>query len=100
MGGPGLYHLLAHALFRRRMTGKWGPKRLYGAAGCLAVGAAGPFVPAIVLAGLVIAVLAAVIASEHVAAARRARRGEPAPLERLEASAGTAVTSSEASRPA
>jgi low temperature requirement protein LtrA len=85
VGGPGLY-LLAHAFFRRRMTGKWGPKRLYGAAGC--------FVPAIVLAGLVIAVLAAVIASEHVAAARRARRGEPTPLERLEASAGTAVTSS------
>jgi low temperature requirement protein LtrA len=83
VGGPGLY-LLAHALFRRRMTGSWGPKRLYGAAGCLAVGAAGPFVPALVLAGLVIAVLAAVIASEHLAAARRARRGEPTPLERLE----------------
>ena len=92
VGGPALY-LLAHALFRRRMTGAWGPKRLYGAAGCLAVGAAGPFVPALVLAGLVIAVLAAVIASEHVAAARRARRGEPTPLERLEASAGTAATS-------
>ncbi len=86
VGGPGLY-LLAHALFRRRMTGSWGPKRLYGAAGCLAVGAAGPFVPALVLAGLVIAVLAAVIASEHLAAARRARRGEPTPLERLEAQA-------------
>ena len=86
VGGPGLY-LLAHALFRRRMTGKWGPKRLYGAAGCLAVGAAGPFVPALVLAGFVIAVLAAVIASEHLAAARRSRRGEPTPLERLEARA-------------
>jgi low temperature requirement protein LtrA len=92
VGGPGLY-LLAHALFRRRMTGKWGPKRLYGAAGCLAVGALGPFVPALVLAGLVIAVLAAVIASEHVAASRRAHRGEPTPLERLEASAGTRATS-------
>jgi len=67
------------------MTGSWGLKRLYGAAGCLALGAAGPFVPALVLAGLVIAVLAAVIASEHVAAARRTRRGEPTPLERLEA---------------
>jgi hypothetical protein len=31
------------------------------------------------------AVLAVVIASEHVAAARRSRRGEPTPLERLEA---------------
>jgi len=86
VAGPGLY-LLAHALFRRRMTGSWGTKRLFGAVGCLAVGAVGPFVPALVLAGLVIAVLATVIASEHVAAARRTRRGEPTPLERLEASA-------------
>lgn len=86
VAGPGLY-LLAHALFRRRMTGSWGTNRLFGAVGCLAVGAAGPFVPALVLAGLVIAVLATVIASEHVAAARRTRRGEPTPLERLEASA-------------
>src|ERR687893_2381044 len=84
VGGPGLY-LLAHALFRRRMTGSWGPKRLYGAAGCLAVGAAGPFVPALVLAGLVIAGLSVVIASHPAAAPQRSRRGEPTPLERLEA---------------
>lgn len=83
VGGPGLY-LLAHALFRRRMTGSWGPKRLLGCAGCLGAGAAGPFVPALALAGLVMAVLVAVILSEHVAAVRRARRGEPTPLERLE----------------
>lgn len=86
VAGPGLY-LLAHALFRRRMTGSWGSKRLLGAVGCFAMGAVGPFVPALVLAGLVIAVLAAVIFSEHVAAARRTRRGEPTPLESLEASA-------------
>jgi low temperature requirement protein LtrA len=83
VAGRGLY-LLAHALFRRRMTGSWASKRLFGAAGCLAAGAAGPFVPALVLAGLVNGVLAAVIASEHVAAARR---GEPVPLERLAATA-------------
>ena len=86
VAGPGLY-LLAHALFRRRMTGSWGSKRLLGVMGCLAAGAAGPFVPALVLAGLVIVVLAAVIASEHVASVRRTRRGEPTPLESLEASA-------------
>ena len=86
VAGRGLY-LLAHALFRRRMTGSWASKRLFGTAGCLAAGAAGPFKPALVLAGLVNGVLAAVIASEHVAAARRARRGEPVPLERLEATA-------------
>ena len=83
VAGRGLY-LLAHALFRRRMTGSWASKRLFGAAGCLAAGAAEPFVPALVLAGLVNGMLAAVIASEHVAAARR---GKPVPLERLEATA-------------
>ena len=86
VAGPGLY-LLAHALFRRRMTGTWGRKRLFGALGCFAVGAAGPFVWGIVLSGLVVAVLAAVIVSEYLSGVRRARRNEPTPLERLEASA-------------
>ena len=78
VAGRGLY-LLAHALFRRRMTGSWASKRLFGTAGCLAAGAAGPFKPALVLAGLVNGVLAAVIASEHVAAARRPARRTRAP---------------------
>ena len=86
VAGPGLY-LLAHALFRRRMTGAWGRKRLFGALGCFAVGAAGPFVWGIVLAGLVLAVLATVIFSEYLSGVRRSRRGEPTPLESLEASA-------------
>src|SRR5918997_910880 len=81
VAGPGLY-LLAHAFFRRRMTGAWGRKRLFGALGCFAVGAAGPFVPGIVLSGLVLAVLATVIVSEYLSGVRRARRGEPTPLER------------------
>ena len=86
VAGPGLY-LLAHALFRRRMTGAWGRKRIFGAFGCFAVGAAGPFVWGIVLAGLVLAVLATVIFSEYLSGVRRSRRGEPTPLESLEASA-------------
>ena len=86
VAGPGLY-LLAHALFRRRMTGSWGRKRLFGAFGCFAVGAAGPFVWGIVLSGLVLAVLVTVIVSEYLSGVRRARQGEPTPLERLEASA-------------
>ncbi len=84
--GPAIY-LLAHALFRLRMTGSISTKRLAGAIGCVAVGFVGVFVPALLLSGLIFVVLAAVIFSEHVAAARRTARGEPTPLERLEASA-------------
>jgi hypothetical protein len=47
----------------------------------------GAFAPALVVAALVVAVLVAVIGAEQVAAARRRARGEPSPLERLEASA-------------
>jgi low temperature requirement protein LtrA len=86
VAGPAIY-LLGHALFRLRMEGSLGLKRLFGALACLVVGGIGIFVPALVLAGLLIAVLVAVIGSEYVAAARRRARGEPSPLERLEASA-------------
>ena len=41
--------------------------------------------PALVLAVLVTGILIAVIAAEQVAAARRRARGEPSPLDRLEA---------------
>ncbi len=85
-GGPALY-LLAHVLFRLRMAGSISGKRLAGAAGCAAAGAIGAVLPALALAGLLFAVLAAVIGSEHIAAARRRARGEPSPLERLEAAA-------------
>jgi len=44
--------------------------------------------PAIVVAGLVVGVLVAIIALDELAAWRRRLRGEPSPLERLEASAG------------
>jgi low temperature requirement protein LtrA len=86
VAGPAIY-LLAHALFRLRMAGSLSRKRFSGALACVAVGFIGAFVPALVLAGLLIGVLAAVIGSEYVAAARRRARGEPSPLERLEARA-------------
>jgi len=86
VAGPAIY-LLGHAIFRLRMEGSLGLKRLFGALACLVVGGIGMFVPALVLAGLLIVVLVAIIGSEHVAAARRRARGEPSPLERLEASA-------------
>jgi low temperature requirement protein LtrA len=84
VGGPALY-LLAHVLFRLRMAGSLSWKRLSGAAACLAVGAVGGFAPGLVVAGLVVVVLVAVIGAEHLAEARRRARGEPSPLERLEA---------------
>jgi low temperature requirement protein LtrA len=82
--GPALY-LLAHVALRLRMTGSVSGRRLTGALGCLAVGAIGTFAPALVVAGLLFGVLVAVIVGDQVAAVRRRRRGEPSPLERVEA---------------
>jgi low temperature requirement protein LtrA len=86
VAGPALY-LLAHALFRLRMAGSLSWKRLGGALACAVVGVAAASAPALVVMALVVAVLGAVIGSEYVAGARRRARGEPSPLERLEASA-------------
>lgn len=87
VAGPALY-LLGHALFRLRMAGSLSAKRLLGACACLATALVGLAAPAIVVAALLVAVLGAVIVTEQVAAARRTARGEPAPLERLEAEEG------------
>jgi low temperature requirement protein LtrA len=84
--GPALY-LLAHVLFRLRMTGTISVKRLSGAVACVAIGLIGTLLPALVLELALVLVLVAVIASEQIAAAGRRARGEPTPLERLEASA-------------
>jgi low temperature requirement protein LtrA len=86
VGGPALY-LAAHALFRLRMAGSLSAKRLGGAVACLVVGGIGTLVPGLVVAALVVAVLAAVIGAEQVSGARRRRRGEASPLERLDATA-------------
>jgi low temperature requirement protein LtrA len=82
--GPAIY-LLAHTLFRLRMAGSVSWQRLAGVLVCVLIGGVGVYVPALVVAALLIAVLVAVIVSEYVAAARRSARGEPSPLERLEA---------------
>ena len=84
VGGPALY-LLAHVLFRLRMAGTVSVKRLSGAIACCVAGLLGTIAPNLVLAALLNVVLAAVIVSEQVAGVRRRSRGEPAPLERLEA---------------
>ena len=87
VAGPAIY-LVAHVLFRLRLTGTVSRKRLAGAAACALVGVLAARADALVVAVLVFAVLASVIGAEHLASARRSRRGEPSPLERLEATAG------------
>jgi low temperature requirement protein LtrA len=86
VAGPAIY-LFGHVLFRLRMAGSLSRKRLTGALACLAVGVLFGWAPALVLAALVVGVLGAVIGAEVVANARRAARGEAAPLERLDATA-------------
>ncbi len=87
VAGPAIY-LLAHALFRLRMSGSISTKRLAGAVGCVLVGGIGAFAPALVVEALLLAILVAVIVAEYVSGVRRAARGEPAPLERLDETAG------------
>jgi low temperature requirement protein LtrA len=86
VAGPAIY-LLAHALFRWRMAGTISWKRLGGAIACVAAGALGGVVSGLVLATLVTAILIAVIVAEQVAGARRRARGEPTPIDALEARA-------------
>ena len=88
VGGPALY-LLGHALFRLRMAGSIAWKRITGAVACLFVAVVGFVLPALAVAALLVGILAAVIGAERLAAARRRVRGEPSPLERLEASSRT-----------
>jgi low temperature requirement protein LtrA len=82
VSGPALY-LLALALLRLRMSGTLAGRRLMGALACLAIAAIGTFAPALVVAGLLFAVLVAVIVGDQLAGARRRRRGDPSPLERV-----------------
>jgi low temperature requirement protein LtrA len=82
--GPTIY-LLGLVLFRLRMAGSLSGKRLAGAVACIAAGALGAVAPALVVAALIIATYVAVIAAEIVTGRRRRARGEPSPLEALEA---------------
>jgi low temperature requirement protein LtrA len=84
VAGPALY-LLAHTAFRLRLAGSISTKRLGGAIACMLLGFAGTAMPSLLLLLLVLAVLVAVIAAEVMAGHRRRARGEPSPLERLEA---------------
>ena len=85
-----MLYLLGHALFRLRMAGTVSCKRLAGAAGWSPSRPAAPFVSALTLLALVVAVLITVIASWSASPQLAGRaRGEPSPLEQLEATAST-----------
>ncbi len=71
VGGPALY-LLAHALFRVRLTGRAGWRRPLGGLACALIGVVLAGADALVLALLVLVVLVAVIAGDQLAAHRRA----------------------------
>ena len=83
VAGPAIY-LLGHTLFRLRLAGSISWRRLGGAVACLAAGFCGTVVAAVWVEALVCAILVAVIALEHLAAARRGARSLPSPLERLD----------------
>ena len=84
--GPAIY-LLAHVLFRLRLTHTVSVPRLTGAGVCVALGLVGGHMSALALAALLLAVLVGVILWEQARAARRRARGEPSPLEKLAQSA-------------
>jgi low temperature requirement protein LtrA len=86
VAGPAAY-LFSLVVLRLRMAGTVAGRRVAGGLACVAVAALGELLPALAIAGLLLAILIAVIAGDQVAAARRRARGEPSPLERLEATA-------------
>ena len=86
VAGPVIY-LVGHVLFRQVMAGSMSGKRVAGVVACVAVGFLGLVIPALAVAALLLAVLVAIIASEHASGRRRRQRGEPSPLQKLEASA-------------
>ena len=70
------------------MAGSISWKRTGGAIACIPIGLIGLAVPALVLATLLVAMFVTVIVSERVAFLRRVARGEPSPMERLDAPGG------------
>jgi low temperature requirement protein LtrA len=82
--GPAIY-LFALTLFGYRLTGTMSMRKLLGTLACVVVGFLGLFLPALVIAGLLIGVLVAVIWSNYLVASRSRARGEASPIEQLEA---------------
>ena len=73
VAGPALY-LLGHVLFRFRVAASMSWVRLGGAVACVVIAIAGFVLPAIALSGLLVGILALVIAGETLI-----RSGAPRP---------------------
>jgi len=84
--GPALY-LLAYTLFGYRLVGAMTRRKLLATLGCVLAGFVGLFVPALVLAGLLIVVLVALIVSNYLLPWSSNADGEASPMEQPEASA-------------
>ena len=84
VAGPVIY-LVGHVLFRQVMAGSMSGKRVAGVVACVAVGFLGLVIPALAVAALLLLVLVAIIVAEHQSGRRRRERGEPSPLQKLEA---------------
>jgi len=84
--GPAVY-LLGLVLFRIVMARSVNWHRAGAAIACIPIGLVGLAVPALVLATLLVAMFVTVIVSERIAYDRRVARGEPTPMERLDAEA-------------
>lgn len=84
--GPILY-LGGHLVFRRIMAGSISRRRLAAAVGIAACAVTGAVLPALAVASLMTAVLVAVIVADRVSRNRRRARGEPSPIEAIEAAA-------------
>jgi hypothetical protein len=83
--GPAVY-LVAHTLFGYRLTGSLTKRKVVATLACVAFGFVGLFVPALVLAGLLVVVLAALIVSNYLLPSPAGATGEAFPTEQPEAS--------------
>src|SRR5262245_57600650 len=82
--GPAVY-LLGHVLFRLVMARSISWRRTAGAVACVPIGLVGLAVPALVLAGMLVAMFVTVIVSERLAYRARVARGESTPMELVDA---------------
>ena len=86
VAGPAVY-LLAYILFGYRLTGSVTKRKIFATLACVALGFVGLFLPALVLAGLLLLVLVALIVSNHLLPSPSGTGEGASPTQQREASA-------------